>query len=94
MINLKLLKQDKDKIKEMILSKDPAFDIDALILLHEQYTLSGKEISDLQEKINKLSDYKNQLIPLETLKEEVKAIKAVLLEKTKIHQKIEKEFVW
>lgn len=92
MINLKLLKQDKDKIKEMILSKDPAFDIDALILLHEQYTLSGKEISDLQEKINKLSDYKNQLIPLETLKEEVKAIKAVLLEKTKIHQKIEKEF--
>ncbi len=92
MINLKLLKQDKDKIKEMILSKDPAFDIDALILMYEQYTLSGKEISDLQEKINKLSTYKNQLGSLETIKEEVKEIKAVLLQKTKIHEKIEKEF--
>ena len=71
----------------MILSKDPAFDIDALILMYEQYTLSGKEISDLQEKINKLSTYKNQRASLETIKEEVKEIKAVLLEKTKIHEK-------
>lgn len=92
MINLKLLKQDKEKIKEMILSKDPGFDVDALILMHERYTVSGKEISDLQEKINKLSDYRNQSTSLEAIKEEVKEIKATLLAKTKAHEKIEKEF--
>lgn len=90
MINLKLLKQDKEKIKEMILSKDPGFDVDALILMHERYTVSGKEISDLQEKINKLSDYRNQSTSLEAIKEEVKEIKATLLAKTKAHEKIEK----
>jgi seryl-tRNA synthetase len=92
MINLKLLKQDKEKIKKLILSKDPSFNIDRLIDLHEAYIASLKDISELQEKINTLSDYKNQSQSRETIKEEVKRIKEILIEKTKAHELHEKNF--
>lgn len=92
MINLKLLKKDKVNIKEMILSKDPGFNVDELIKLHDQYVASENEIAELQEKINKLSNQNNQNTSLDIIKEEVKKIKKVIAEKINDHKIIERSF--
>jgi len=93
MINLKLFKKNPDQIKNKILQKDPLFDFDSLFGLLQQHNKINFEISQFQEKINKLSIFslgKNE--NLEKKKDEVKIIKA-LLQKKKIElEKIDIDF--
>lgn len=81
MIDLKLLKENTDIIKRKILLKDPTFPVDMLVSLSKKVSSITNEIFGLQEKINKLSNPKEQKETLETIKEEVKKIKQILEEK-------------
>lgn len=89
MINLKLLKQNTESIKRKILLKDPAFPVDNLVKLYFDFGVITAEISSLQEKINKLSDLKNNNENLIEVKEQVKEIKLILQEKNELARKIE-----
>lgn len=93
MINLKLFKKNPDQIKSKILQKDPLFKVDLLFLLLKKHNQIIFDISQFQEKINKLSELFSQKdFNIEKTKEEVKVIKQLLQEKNYELELIEIEF--
>ncbi len=79
MINLKLFKKNPNQIKEKILQKDPLFEVDELLVLLNQHNSIIIEISRLQEKVNKLSQFSLQKSNnFDDIKEEVKKIKILI----------------
>jgi seryl-tRNA synthetase len=93
MINLKLFKKNPDQIKNKILEKDPLFDVDLLFALLQQHNKIVFEISQLQEKINKLSVFSLQNNEeLQKKRDEVKLIKISVQEKTVQLEDIDAQF--
>jgi seryl-tRNA synthetase len=93
MINLKLFKKNPDQIKNKILEKDPLFNVDLLFILLQQHNKIIFEISQLQEKINKLSVFSlEKSEEFEKKKEEVRSIKIILQNKTLELEEIDKKF--
>ena len=93
MINLKLFKKNPNEIKNKIIQKDPSFEVDALFILFHEHNQVIFEISQLQEKINKLSAlFLKKNNNSEEIKNEVKAIKLLIQEKTIQSDEIESIF--
>ena len=93
MINLKLFKKNPDQIKNKILEKDPFFKVDTLFSLLKKNNQIIFEISQLQEKINKLSElFLDKSTNIQSIKDEVKLIKIIIQEKNNALALIEEEF--
>lgn len=63
MIDLELLRQDKDAVVSSIKRKDPHYDIEKLIELDEEYRSINRQVEDLRSQKNELSKNKGAITP-------------------------------
>ncbi|MFA5075060.1 MAG: serine--tRNA ligase [Candidatus Babeliales bacterium] len=91
MIDLNILRQDTQKIKELILKKDPDFNVDKLIDLDKQVRNDLIELENLRKKKNDLASQGSKGITEEIRKESIEIGKKIKnLEESS--QEIQKEF--
>lgn len=91
MIDLNLLRNEPERIKALILKKDPSFAVDKLISLEVQVRKLKIEVESLNQQKNQLAASGKQGIT-EALKEQSKALSATIKEKDTELSTLESEF--
>lgn len=91
MIDLNLLRQDAQKIKKLILKKEPGFEVDKLIDLDEKVRVLKTELENLRKEKNELA-FKGAQGITEAIREKSIEIGRLIKSKDKELSQIEQEF--
>lgn len=91
MIDLARVRQEPDKVKQLLLKKDPTFPVDRFLELERSHCRLKREIEDLRSEKNRLAKEAQKGITQENRQESQK-IGAALKEKESLFQAVDSEF--